>query len=158
MDPTQTSPSGHPVGLGIRSRIVLAAALLSLICLLLAWGGADGAQGEDQAGAATRAAAPQVSNLRVSPRRVSGGRPTIRFTLDRGGRVGLVRLRNAGSETGEPFKWVRRGVAGEAGVNRLRVNARRLGYRRGQYLLRAQTLAGDGSTGDFAATNYRIVR
>lgn len=130
-----------------------------MICLLIGWGAASGAQGQDQASPSMRAPAPQVSNLEVTPRRISGGRATIRFSLDREGAVTLVRLREPGSETGQGFKKVlRQPVAGKAGPNKLRVRAVRLGHRTGRYLLRAQTDRDDGGTGDFAATGYRIVR
>lgn len=161
MHPTQTS---HTLASDARSArsgggLALSAIFLALVCLLAGSRAGNGALGQDVASASRRAPAPQVSNLQVMPRRISEGRATIRFTLDRGGKVTLVRLREAGSESGEGFKYVlRHAVGGEAGGNRVRVKATRLGYRPGRYLLRAQTVRDDGGTGDFAATSYRRVR
>jgi len=104
--------------------------------------------------------APQISKLRVDPRRVrSGKKVRVRFTLDRAGPVLLVRLREGRTESGAGFKAVSPGpIAGVAGANRLLVRNRKLGRQPGRYLLRASTTADDGGTGEFASTRYRVVR
>ncbi len=75
----------------------------------------------------------------------------------RGGRVSLVRLRNAGSETGEPFE------VGPAGGRRGGGREQASRQRQAPGLSAGRVPAAgadrrDGSTGDFAATYYRVVR
>lgn len=142
-----------------RPTVTSGAALIALICLVAASTPATGSEvGGDQP---SLAPAPQVSDLRVTPKQFSkaDGEVTIRFSLDREGEVTLVRLRSAGTESGKGFVRVTdRPIAGKAGPNEDVVSIRQMGRRPGRYLLRAQTVSDDDGTGDFAAANYRIVR
>jgi lysophospholipase L1-like esterase len=121
------------------------------------------------------ARAPVLSMLRVSPRNVQVGRAaTVSYRLDRAAAVTLA-LRRAlpgrmsGRRCATPSRSNRRGrrcnrysrvrarvtVAGQAGTNRYRLSARRLGRWTGRYRLTARPTA-DGLPGAAATDHFRL--
>ena len=101
---------------------------------------------------------PRVKGLKVKPKRVRGGRVTVRFKLDRAATVELTRSRaeskrRAAGKGGAGVSVAK--LAGKPGNNRLRIGSAKLGRDVGRYRLLATASA--GSRQDHARARYRVL-
>ena len=102
-------------------------------------------------------AAPKITGLRVSPRRVAKrGRVAIHFELNRPAVVAFTRKRMPRGGHGVRRHRLGAGRIGAVGANTIRVRAKALGHQRGRYRLVA-TVRADGAKPVHANARYRVL-